>query len=170
MPLINYSEQAWRCLCRFSQMPGRNRFPTSLSHYARSYRVTQGTESASLQCMEETLGTSRRNQRRGETPRECALRELRKKQSESYGCEFRGVMEFRLQPDHRTEFGALYRATLWNPDHFRQTPPKPVNATYLLGSPWRLRAWYASSCLDCPFFRRSVSRASSHLSARIHRV
>ena len=49
----------------------------------------------------------------GESPRECALRELEEETGQKVtDAEFRGVMEFRLQPDRRTEFGALYRAVL----------------------------------------------------------
>jgi 8-oxo-dGTP diphosphatase len=56
----------------------------------------------------------------GETPRECALRELEEETNQKVtDAEFRGVMEFRLQPDHRTEFGALYRATLMEPRPFQ---------------------------------------------------
>ena len=49
----------------------------------------------------------------GESPRECALRELAEETGQKVtDADFRGVMEFRLQPDNKTEFGALYRATL----------------------------------------------------------
>ncbi|MGD0060166.1 MAG: NUDIX hydrolase [Verrucomicrobiia bacterium] len=53
------------------------------------------------------------NREEGETPRECALRELGEETNQKVtDAEFRGVMECRLQPDHRTECGALFRATL----------------------------------------------------------
>jgi 8-oxo-dGTP diphosphatase len=49
----------------------------------------------------------------GESPRECALRELAEETGQKVtDADFRGVMEFRLQPDNKTEFGALYRAAL----------------------------------------------------------
>jgi len=49
----------------------------------------------------------------GETPRQCALRELEEETGQiPPWIEFRGIMEFQLQPDNRTEFGALYRADL----------------------------------------------------------
>lgn len=48
-----------------------------------------------------------------ETPRQCALRELEEETGQiPHEIEFRGIMEFRLQPDSRTEFGALYRTDL----------------------------------------------------------
>lgn len=54
-----------------------------------------------------------------ESPRECALRELEEETNQRVtDAEFRGVMEFRLQPRHRTEFGALYRAVLTEPRSF----------------------------------------------------
>ncbi|MES2921521.1 MAG: NUDIX hydrolase [Verrucomicrobiota bacterium] len=49
----------------------------------------------------------------GETPRQCALRELEEETGQiPREIEFRGIMEFQLQPDGRTEFGALYRTDL----------------------------------------------------------
>jgi 8-oxo-dGTP diphosphatase len=49
----------------------------------------------------------------GETPRQCALRELEEETNQiPREIKFRGIMEFVLQPDSRTEFGALYRTAL----------------------------------------------------------
>lgn len=49
----------------------------------------------------------------GETLRQCALREFREETGvEPSSLEWYGLLEWELAPDHRTEFGALYRCTL----------------------------------------------------------
>ena len=46
----------------------------------------------------------------GETPRECALRELHEETGLSPdSLEWYGLLEWRLAPDNRTEYGCLYR-------------------------------------------------------------
>lgn len=45
----------------------------------------------------------------GETPRECAERELHEEINQSIKqLSFKGLMKFRLKPDDRIEYGALY--------------------------------------------------------------
>ena len=45
----------------------------------------------------------------GETPRECAVRELYEETNQSVThLKFKGLMKFKLKPDDRLEYGALY--------------------------------------------------------------
>jgi 8-oxo-dGTP diphosphatase len=49
----------------------------------------------------------------GETPRQCAIRELFEETNQvAENVRFCGVMKFRLQPDQRIEYGALYACEL----------------------------------------------------------
>ncbi len=49
----------------------------------------------------------------GETPYQCAVRELFEETNQHLAdLTFRGLMKFRLQPDQRLEFGALYSGEL----------------------------------------------------------
>jgi 8-oxo-dGTP diphosphatase len=50
---------------------------------------------------------------RGETPRQAAVRELREETGQTVAAlRFEGVMQFRLHPDRRLEFGALFSGAL----------------------------------------------------------
>lgn len=54
-----------------------------------------------------------------ESPRQCALRELSEETNQVVSdVTFRGIMEFRLQPDGRTEFGALFCGIITDPRPF----------------------------------------------------
>ncbi|MBA2173684.1 NUDIX hydrolase [Halobacillus locisalis] len=54
---------------------------------------------------------------RGETPREAAIRELEEETNQIHETmSFSGLMKFRLKPDDRLEYGALYSCDL---DHVR---------------------------------------------------
>jgi 8-oxo-dGTP diphosphatase len=49
----------------------------------------------------------------GEDPASCAMRELREESGQSVeNMRFEGVMKFRLKPDDRIEYGALYSVVL----------------------------------------------------------
>ncbi|RAV17715.1 NUDIX hydrolase [Paenibacillus contaminans] len=49
----------------------------------------------------------------GETPRECAVRELLEETNQSVQLlEFKGLMKFQLKPDDRIEYGALFSGSL----------------------------------------------------------
>jgi 8-oxo-dGTP diphosphatase len=49
----------------------------------------------------------------GETPRQCAARELREETGQQIATLiFKGLMKFRLAPDNRVEYGALYTGTM----------------------------------------------------------
>ena len=50
---------------------------------------------------------------KGETPRECIVRELAEESGQqAEGLVFNGLMKFRLKPDDRIEYGALYSGTI----------------------------------------------------------
>jgi len=50
-----------------------------------------------------------------ETPRECALRELKEETNQEINnLVFKGIMKFQLKPDNRIEYGALYYGELNN--------------------------------------------------------
>ena len=54
-----------------------------------------------------------------ESPRQCALRELLEETNQVVSdMTFRGIMEFRLQPDARTEYGALFGGIIADPRPF----------------------------------------------------
>ncbi|MBS4178336.1 NUDIX domain-containing protein [Bacillus sp. FJAT-49731] len=49
----------------------------------------------------------------GETPRECALRELYEETNQRIdNIKFKGLMKFQLKPDDRMEYGALYSGVI----------------------------------------------------------
>jgi 8-oxo-dGTP diphosphatase len=51
----------------------------------------------------------------GESPRECAIRELFEETNQSIKkLSFKGLMKFQLKPDDRIEYGALYSGEIEN--------------------------------------------------------
>jgi 8-oxo-dGTP diphosphatase len=49
----------------------------------------------------------------GETPRQCAARELLEESGQQVSSLiFKGLMKFRLKPDNRLEYGALYEGKM----------------------------------------------------------
>ncbi|MBN2581991.1 MAG: NUDIX hydrolase [Planctomycetes bacterium] len=54
-----------------------------------------------------------------ESPRQCAVRELAEESGQTVdNAEFRGLMKFKLRPDDRLEYGALYYARLEHRQRF----------------------------------------------------
>ncbi|MFW5985910.1 MAG: NUDIX domain-containing protein [Halanaerobiales bacterium] len=57
-----------------------------------------------------------------ETPRECAIRETFEETNQKIeDLNFIGIMKFLLQPDERTEYGALYSAEIKKLKEFKET-------------------------------------------------
>lgn len=57
----------------------------------------------------------------GETPRECAVRELFEETNQSIKqLFFKGLMKFQLKPDDRVEYGALYSGEVNNLNAFKE--------------------------------------------------
>jgi 8-oxo-dGTP diphosphatase len=58
----------------------------------------------------------------GESPRDCAVRELLEETGQSVEClAFEAVLKLRAGPDNRIEFGALYSGSLAVPAPFRES-------------------------------------------------
>lgn len=59
----------------------------------------------------------------GETPRECAIRELREESCQiAANITLIGLMKFSFQPDGRKEYGALYRGEILDVKPFTPNP------------------------------------------------
>lgn len=57
-----------------------------------------------------------------ESTRDCIIRELREETNQQVkDLSFRGIMKFKLQPDYRIEYGALYTGYLEELDAFEET-------------------------------------------------
>jgi len=66
----------------------------------------------------------------GETARQCAVRELAEETGQHVDdLEFKGLMKFRLKPDDRIEYGALYSANLAHLSRFQ--PNKEIDRIVL---------------------------------------
>lgn len=58
---------------------------------------------------------------KGETPRECAVRELYEETNQKIEClSFKGLMKFQLKPDDRIEYGALFSGEIKEPSRFEE--------------------------------------------------
>lgn len=57
----------------------------------------------------------------GETPRECAIRELQEETNQHVSqLNFKGLMKFQLKPDDRLEYGALYSGDIEDLKPFKE--------------------------------------------------
>jgi|SRR5690625_304908 len=58
---------------------------------------------------------------KGETPKECAVRELFEETNQSVEhLTFKGLMKFKLKPDDRLEYGALYSGEILDVKPFQE--------------------------------------------------